>query len=68
MIGRNERNRTFIRGEKLILSTRDLAEVCWFYELEARAVLKGVLEFAERLGIKASQQLVQPIIPPGAAQ
>lgn len=54
MFRRNERNRTFIRGDKLILSTRDLAEICWFYELEARAVLKGVLEFAELLGIKVS--------------
>lgn len=68
MLGRNERNRTFKRDDKLILSTRDLAEVCWFYELEARAVLKSVLEFAERLGIKASHQVAQPVIPPDAAQ
>lgn len=68
MLGRNERNRTFKRDDELILSTRDLAEVCWFYELEARAVLKSVLEFAERLGIKASLEVAQPDIPLDAAQ
>jgi hypothetical protein len=46
-----ERRRLFKRGEKVILSTRELAEICWLYEREARAVLSRVLEFAKSVGV-----------------
>ena len=59
MIGFNERARTFKRGDKLILSTRDLAEICWFYDREARSILESVLEFASSIGIKTSQKAAQ---------
>lgn len=59
MIKLIERVRTFKRGDKLILSTRDLAEVCWFYDREARSILKSVLEFASSIGIKISQKAAQ---------
>jgi hypothetical protein len=47
----SERSRPFKRGEKVILSTRELAEICWLYEREARAVLSRVLEFAKSVGV-----------------
>lgn len=57
MAGFNERNRNFNRGDKLILSTRDLAEICWFYDYEAKKIRKSTLEFAAILGVKVKTQV-----------
>ncbi|MGH8503839.1 MAG: hypothetical protein ACREVE_15515 [Gammaproteobacteria bacterium] len=51
-----ERVRSFKRGEKLLLSTRDLAEVCWFYDRKARSVLKSVVAFARSIGIEPQEK------------
>ena len=49
-----ERVRTFKLGEKLILSTRDLAEICWFYEREARSLIRSALDFSATMGIQVT--------------
>jgi hypothetical protein len=49
-----DRVRPFAVGEKVLLSTRDLAEICWFYEREARSILQGVINYAKALGISPS--------------
>jgi hypothetical protein len=46
-----ERKRTFGLGTKLALSTRDLAEICWFYEREAKSAFTSALSFAEKAGV-----------------
>lgn len=52
-----ERLRTYERGTPVSLSTRELAEICWFFEREARtAVLSGV-EFAKRSGIVVEHKI-----------
>lgn len=51
-----ERVRSFNRGDRLMLSTRDLAEVCWFYDREARAVLASVMGFASSIGVEVNQK------------
>lgn len=52
----SDRTRSFGKGELLSLSTRDLAEICWFYEREARAVIVSVVDFAKSLGIEIKVQ------------
>jgi hypothetical protein len=52
MLGFIERIRTFSRGDKLIFSTRDLAEICWYYEYESKKLLESVICFANTLGIQ----------------
>jgi hypothetical protein len=49
-----ERVRTFKLGRKLIFSTRDLAEVCWFYEREARSIIQSVMDFAVTVGVQVA--------------
>lgn len=51
MLGISERIRTFKRGDKLIFSTRDLAEICWYYTYESKKLLESVISFASSLGI-----------------
>lgn len=48
----SERTRRFKRREKLILSTRELAEICWIYAHEARFLLGRVGEFAKAVGVE----------------
>jgi hypothetical protein len=47
-----ERKRAFSLGAKLVLSTGDLAEICMFYDHEARDAIKSVIRFAESLGVQ----------------
>lgn len=47
-----ERSRSFSSGEILSLSSRDLAEICWFLTNEARAITKTALEYAEENGVE----------------
>lgn len=46
-----ERKRAFSLGAKLTLSTRDLAEICWFYEREARSALTTAMAFTKTSGV-----------------
>ena len=45
-----ERHRTFDNGEMLFLSPRDLAEISWFYEREARFIAASGLAYARANG------------------
>jgi len=47
-----ERVRQFPLHAKLQLSTRDLAEICWFYEHEAKVVIQSAIQFAQTRGIE----------------
>lgn len=46
-----ERTRVFSLGTVVNFSTRDLAEICFFYQREAKAVLASAVEYAERMGV-----------------
>jgi hypothetical protein len=52
------RERSFPLGAKLVLSTRDLAEICMFYDHEARAALQSIIEFAKSLGIEIQRTTI----------
>jgi hypothetical protein len=66
-----ERVRTFTLGTKLLLSTPDLAEICWFYTREAQSIIRSVLDFAATVGIqvRAKSTLTTPCseLPPVSA-
>jgi hypothetical protein len=66
-----ERVRTFMLGSRVILSTRDLAEICWFYTREARFIIQRVLDFSATVGIQvhAKSTLTMPCgeLPPASA-
>jgi hypothetical protein len=47
-----EKKHSFPLGARVALSTRDLAEICMFYDHEARAAIQSVVNFAESLGIE----------------
>jgi len=53
MIGRE---RDFNLGQKLLLTARDLAEICWFYTREAGSLRQSLIQFAERSGIRIQQR------------
>lgn len=46
-----ERKRSFPLKAKINFSTRDLAEICWFYENEARTLLAAAVAFTENSGV-----------------
>lgn len=46
-----ERSRKFSLGETLKLSTRDLAEISWYYTREAKSICKAAEAFAKKSGI-----------------
>jgi hypothetical protein len=46
-----ERRRSFGLGAVLELSPRDLAEICWFYADEARAIVVSAVEYAKANGV-----------------
>ncbi|HXC41781.1 MAG TPA: hypothetical protein VN667_22830 [Burkholderiales bacterium] len=49
-----ERRRLLNQGDRVALSTIDLAEICMFFDIEARAIQHSLLEFAKRQGIEVS--------------
>ncbi len=51
-----ERVRDFHRGERLLMSARELAEICWFYTREARATLESVIGFAQSQGVAVERK------------
>ena len=50
-----ERKRTFSLGAKLTLSTRDLAEICWFYTREAKSAITSAVAFSRKLGVHVAK-------------
>ena len=46
-----ERSRAFKIGTKVALSTRELAEICWYFNLEAQKIVETARAFAKSLGI-----------------
>lgn len=46
------RNREFKVGDRLVLSSKDLGEVCWFMTREAEALASSLIEHAKRNGIE----------------
>lgn len=51
-----ERVREYELNQKLLLSARELAEICWFYTREAGALLQSVVRFAEQIGVRVEQK------------
>lgn len=50
-----ERERTFAIGTQVKFSTRDLAEICWFFDREARSALASAVEFAKKSGVTVNE-------------
>lgn len=46
-----ERERLFDQGSPLRLSTRDLAEICWFFHRESNTTRESILEYAKANGV-----------------
>ena len=53
-----ERKRIFAIGSPLKLSTRDLAEICWFFDREARAALASAVGFAKKSGVTVNEKAI----------
>lgn len=53
----SERHRVFPLRSKLALSTRDLAEICWFYDREARHLRSSVVVYAEKIGVSVEKKI-----------
>ena len=51
-----ERRRDFNHGEHVVFSTRDLAEICWFYLQEAQATLSTAIDYAKKSGVKVASE------------
>jgi hypothetical protein len=49
-----EREKRFNLGCQIILSTRDLAEVCWFFQRESASTIEATIEYARSCGIEIS--------------
>ena len=67
-----KRERLFDQGAHLRLSTRDLAEICWFFQREADATIRSVVKHAKANGVPLhvkgrSNEAVQPTPETGAA-
>lgn len=67
-----ERQRLFDQGTPLHLSTRDLAEICWFFQRESETTKQSVVEHAKANGMivhvkEKSNEAVQPTPEAGAA-
>lgn len=67
-----EREKLFDSGTPLRLSTRDLAEICWFFQNEAITTGQSVIVHARANGVKInmkekSNEAVQPTPEAGAA-
>jgi len=45
------RVRRFTQGEAIKFSTRDLAEICWFYDREARTLCAKAIEYSKAAGV-----------------
>lgn len=50
------RLRVFSMGDVVNFSTHDLAEICWFYEREARFICNAAIELAKRIDVTDSVQ------------
>jgi len=55
-----ERRRRYTLGETLTLSTRDLAEISWFYAREAKSICKKSEAFAKKSGIPVNETPAPP--------
>ncbi len=54
-----ERQRNYERGAPVLLSTRELAEICWFFEREARAAIISGIELAKLSGIVVEHKITE---------
>ncbi|OGA31306.1 MAG: hypothetical protein A3G80_11535 [Betaproteobacteria bacterium RIFCSPLOWO2_12_FULL_62_13b] len=53
-----ERERVFSVGTPLKFSTRDLAEICWFFDQEARSAVASAVEFAKKAGVTVNEKAI----------
>jgi hypothetical protein len=53
-----ERERTFDFGSQVKFSTLDLAEICWFFDREARSALASAVEFAKKSGVIVNEKTI----------
>lgn len=49
-----ERERQFDLRSQMTLSTRDLAEICWFFQREATSTIESTVNFAKSCGIEVA--------------
>ena len=49
-----EREKKFDLGSPMSLTTRELAEVCWFFQREAASTIEATVEYARSSGIEMS--------------
>jgi len=67
-----KREKLFEQGTPLRLSTRDLAEICWFFQRETDTTIQSVVKHAKANGVplhvkERSNEAVQPSPETGAA-
>ena len=55
-MGMVNRLKSFKSGEKLLLSTRELSEICWFYTREAGAVVKSLENHLRAVGVPFAEK------------
>lgn len=60
-----QRDRVFKLREKIALSTRDLAEICWYFDREARSLILAVAAYAQRLGVHVRDTSAEKAVPEG---
>lgn len=58
-----ERDRLFERGAPLRLSTRDLAEICWFFSREAVTTRQSIVEYAQAKGVPLKDKSTEAVRP-----
>ena len=50
------RKHEFRLREVVSFSTRELAEICWYFEREARSIMRGVVEAAKKEGVPVEER------------
>ena len=53
-----ERERTFAIDSQVKFSTLDLAEICWFFDREARSAIASAIEFAKKSGVTVNEKAI----------
>lgn len=47
-----DQKRSFMEGDRLVLSSRDLAEICFFMANEAKAIFSSLISYAKASGVE----------------
>lgn len=60
MLQFDERERQFPLGELLKLSTKDLAEICWFFQQQAISTISSTTDYLKSAGVKILDDPIEP--------